>query len=150
MINWINGQPLGRKFKALVCHDGVFSMSNQLSSDEQYFPTHDLGGTLWSNASWSKWDPSRFVSQWETPQLVIHSALDYRLPISEGLAAFNVLQGKGIKSRFLSFPDENHWVLKEENSLVWHTVVLNWINSFVGLPDYKDEPEVQDPFNRRR
>ena len=173
MINWINGQPLGRKMKALVGHDGVFSMFNQVSSDEQWFPTHDLGGTLWSNASsWSKWDPARFIGElkdspdgsladiiaytsfiignWETPQLVIHSSLDYRLPITEGLAAFNVLQGKGIKSKFLTFPDENHWVLKEENSLVWHTVVFNWINSFVGLPKYRDEPEVQNSFSGRR
>ena len=74
--------------------------------------------------------------------LVIHNELDYRLPISEGLAMFNVLQERRIKSRFLTFPDENHWVLKEENSLIWHTVVLNWINSFVGLPEYKDEREL--------
>ena len=142
MMNWINGHPLGRKFKALVCHDGVFSMSNQLSSDEQYFPNHDLGGPPWvAQGNWDRWDPSRFTSNWSTPELVIHNELDYRLPISEGLAAFNVLQERGIESRFLSFPDENHWVLKEENSLVWHTVVLNWINKFVGLPPYKQEGE---------
>ena len=58
---------------------------------------------------------------------------------SEGLAAFNILQERGIPSRFLTFPDENHWVLKEENSLVWHTVVLNWINKHVGLPPYREE-----------
>ena len=58
---------------------------------------------------------------------------------SEGLAAFNILQERGIPSRFLTFPDENHWVLKEENSLVWHTVVLNWINKHVGLPPYRKE-----------
>ena len=77
--------------------------------------------------------------------MVIHSDKDYRLPISEGLAAFNVLQMRGIESRFLTFPDENHWVLNEENSLVWHTVVLNWINKHVGLPPYREgkgpEPE---------
>ena len=58
---------------------------------------------------------------------------------SEGLAAFNVLQERGVESRFLTFPDENHWVLGEENSLVWHTVVLNWINKHAGLPPYKEE-----------
>ncbi|MCJ1421720.1 hypothetical protein MMC32_008086 [Xylographa parallela] len=136
MINWMNGHPLGRKFQALVCHDGVFSMTNQLSSDEQYFPNHDLGGAPFDNetrSSWDRWDPSRFVGNWETPQLVVHNELDYRLPISEGLAAFNVLQERGLKSRFLTFSDENHWVLGEENSRVWHTVVLEWVNSFVGL-----------------
>lgn len=74
--------------------------------------------------------------------LVIHNELDYRLPISEGLAMFNVLQQRGISSRFLSFPDENHWVLNEENSLVWHAIVLNWINTYVGLPEYKAEGEL--------
>ena len=142
MMNWINGHPLGRKLKALVCHDGVFSMGNQMSSDEQYFPNHDLGGPVWiAQEKWDRWDPSRHTGNWSTPELVIHNELDYRLPISEGLAAFNVLQERGVESRFLTFPDENHWVLKEENSLVWHTVVLNWINKFVGLPAYKEEGE---------
>ena len=144
MMNWFQGHQLGRKLRALVCHDGVFSMTNQISSDEQYFPNHDLGGPRWKvPENWDKWDPSRFVESWQTPMLVIHNELDYRLPISEGLAMFNVLQQRGIESRFLTFPDENHWVLKEENSLVWHTVVLNWINKFVGLPPYReDENEV--------
>ena len=140
MMNWIQGHALGRKFKALVCHDGVFSMANQMSSDEQYFPNHDLGGPYYESMElWQKWDPARFVGEWQTPMLVIHNELDYRLPMTEGLAAFNVLQERGIESRFLTFPDENHWVLKEENSLVWHTVVLNWINKHVGLPPYRDE-----------
>lgn len=142
MINWIQGHPLGREFRALVCHDGVFSMANQMSSDEQWFPNHDLGGPYWTaKDDWEKWNPARFTGEWKTPQLVIHNELDYRLPISEGLAVFNVLQERGIESRFLTFPDENHWVLKEENSLVWHTVVLNWINRFVGLPPYKEEEQ---------
>ncbi|KAL9604836.1 MAG: hypothetical protein Q9219_000284 [cf. Caloplaca sp. 3 TL-2023] len=144
MMNWFQGHPLGRAFKALVCHDGVFSMANQMSSDEQYFPNHDLGGPYWkSREMWEKWSPHRFTGNWSTPMLVIHNELDYRLPISEGLAMFNVLQEKGIESRFLSFSDENHWVLKEENSMVWHTVVLNWINKFVGLPPYKDEESIR-------
>ena len=144
MMNWIQGHPLGRKFKALVCHDGVFSMSNQLSSDEQYFPNHDLLGPPWKKnfrENWDRWDPSRYTENWATPQLVIHNERDYRLPISEGLAMFNVLQEREVESRFLTFSDENHWVLKEENSLVWHTVVLNWINKYAGLPPYKEERE---------
>ena len=140
MMNWFQGHPLGRKFKTLVCHDGVFSMTAQLASEEQYFPTHDLGGPIWKRQEmFDKWDPSRFTGNWETPMLVIHNELDYRLTMAEGLAAFNVLQMRGIESRFLSFPDENHWVLKQENSLVWHLVVINWINRFVALPGYRDK-----------
>ncbi|KIW32945.1 uncharacterized protein PV07_04455 [Cladophialophora immunda] len=139
MMNWIQGHDLGRKFKALVCHDGVFSMTGQLASEEQYFPVHDLGGPIWERQEiYDKWDPSRFTKFWDTPMLVIHNELDYRLTVAEGLSAFNVLQMKGIESRFLSFPDENHWVLKPENSLVWHLVVINWINKFVGLPKIVD------------
>lgn len=109
MCNWIQGQPLGRQFKALVTHDGVFSTLNQYSSDELFFPCHDFGGSLWENREgYEKWDPARFVKNWATPHLIIHNELDYRLPISEGLAPFNALQSLGVPSRFLSFPDENH------------------------------------------
>ncbi|KAF2875028.1 dipeptidyl-peptidase-like protein V precursor [Massariosphaeria phaeospora] len=142
MINWIQGHELGRKFKALVCHDGVCSMSGQLASEELYFPFHDLTGPLWDNAdAWAQWDPSRFTQNWKTPQLVIHSELDYRLTISEGLAAFHTLQARGVESQFLTFPDENHWVLKPENSLLWHETVLDWINEHVGLEKYTEARE---------
>jgi dipeptidyl aminopeptidase/acylaminoacyl peptidase len=119
MMNWIQGHPLGRKFKALVTHDGVFSTLNQYSSDELFFPYHDFGGTLWENrAGYEKWDPARFVDNWATPHLIIHNELDYRLPISEGLAPFNVLQTKNIPSKFLTFSDENHVSLPYEKSRV--------------------------------
>ena len=143
MMAWMQGHDLAKEFKALVCHDGSFNLPGQLASDEQYFPNHDVGGPPTTDPSaWDKWSPSAHISNWTTPMLVIHNELDYRLPISDGLAMFNVLQERGVKSRFLTFPDENHWVLKEENSLVWHTVVLNWINGFVGLPEYKSEEEL--------
>ncbi|KAL6712058.1 hypothetical protein ACN47E_003101 [Coniothyrium glycines] len=139
MMNWIQGHPLGRDFKALVTHDGVFSMTSQLASEELYFPFHDLKGTQWKNPeAWAKWDPSRFTEHWETPHLIIHSSLDYRLLIGEGLAAFNVLQTRGVDSQFLTFPDENHWVLKPENSLLWHKTVIDWINGHVGLEKYSE------------
>ncbi|KAK5120402.1 hypothetical protein LTR85_006341 [Meristemomyces frigidus] len=164
MMNWVQGHDLGRKFKALVCHDGIFSFAGGLlATEELYFPFHDLGGTPWydpgfkeadkasSNfasstlADWRKWDPSEHLTNWATPQLVIHSSKDYRLAISEGLAAFNVLQARGVDSQFLCFPDENHFVLKPENSLAWHKTVLNWINKHVGLPAYtKEDPEGEE------
>ncbi|KAI3543412.1 prolyl oligopeptidase [Colletotrichum abscissum] len=139
MINWIQGHELGRKFKALVCHDGVFSTLNQWSTEELFFPLHDFGGPLWENREgYEKWDPAHHLDQWSTPQLVIHNELDYRLPISEGLAMFNVLQARGVPSKLLMFPDENHWVLKPENSLVWHREVLGWINKYTGLDNSED------------
>ena len=171
----IQGHDLGRKFKALVCHDGILSTAGMLSTEELYFPFFDLGGTPWydpgfkskdtNNApaqakrnftsstfsDWRKWDPSEHFTNWSTPELVIHSSKDYRISIADGLAAFNVLQARGVESQFLTFPDENHWVLKPENSLVWLKVVINWINKFVGLPAFADEEvEGEEFFGGRR
>lgn len=126
----IQGHDLGRKFKALVCHDGILSTGGMLATEELYFPFFDLGGTPWFDpgfkdtetnsaaaqaknnftsatmSDWRKWDPSEHFANWSTPQLVIHSSKDYRICISDGLAAFNVLQAKGVDSQFLTFPDE--------------------------------------------
>ncbi|KAK1035494.1 hypothetical protein LTR33_016470, partial [Friedmanniomyces endolithicus] len=183
MMNWIQGHDLGRKLKALVCHVGILTFAgSMLATEELYFPFHDLGGTPWYDpgfnaagkeakgnfgsstlSDWKRWDPSEHLDKWATPQLVIHNEKDYRLPISEGLAPFNVLQARGIESRFLTFPDESkhsqpiglgilltiavdHFVLKPENSLVWHKVVLNWINKHVGLPPYTSEDPDGDEF----
>ncbi|TGO15431.1 hypothetical protein BTUL_0040g00390 [Botrytis tulipae] len=140
MVNWIQGHDLGRKFKALVTHDGVFSTLNQYTSDELFFPHHDFEGTIWDNPEgYAKWNPANHVANWATPHLIIHNDLDYRLPISEGLAPFNVLQTRGVESRFLTFPDENHWVLKPENSRVWHKEVFDWINKYSGITKESEE-----------
>jgi len=140
MMNWIQGHEFGRKFKALVCHAGIFSTSYLLATEELFFPEHDLGGEWSTNKDkWRKWDPMQYTENWKTPQLVIHSELDYRLTMSDGLAAFNVLQRQGVESELLVFPDENHSVLKPENLLKWYEAVLNWCNRRVGLPLYKEE-----------
>ncbi|CAK4031317.1 Dipeptidyl-peptidase 5 [Lecanosticta acicola] len=172
MMNWIQGHDLGRKFKCLVCHDGITSFAGaMLGTEELYFPLYDLGGTPWYDpgfkpapgdastaaqgnrnfgsamlSDWRKWDPSEHFANWSTPQLVIHSSRDFRLPIAEGLAAFNVLQARGVDSELLHFDDENHWVLKPENSLLWHKVVLNWINRYSGLEAFSTEDEESEAF----
>ena len=109
MMAWLEGHALGKEFKALVCHDGSLNIPGQLASDEQYFPNHDFGGSFVTSkenmARWEKWNPIKYSNEWSTPMLVIHNELDYRLPISEGLAMFNILQERGIKSRFLTFPE---------------------------------------------
>jgi len=79
------------------------------ATEELFFTMHDMGGNIWEARDlYSKWDPAAHVGEWKTPQLVIHSELDYRLPVSEGLAAFNALQVREVESRLLVFPDENH------------------------------------------
>lgn len=110
MTNWIQGHPLGRQFTALVTHDGSTSTLNQYATDELWFMQHDFNGTLWDNRdNYERWDPIRYASEFATPQFVVHSSEDYRLPVSEGVMLFNVLQERGVESRFLNFPDENHW-----------------------------------------
>ncbi|KAI9038621.1 dipeptidyl peptidase DppV [Aspergillus affinis] len=136
MINWIQGGDLGRKFKALASHDGTFVADAKISTDELWFIERDFNGSFWgARDNYRRWDPSAVerILQFDTPQLVIHNDKDYRLAVSEGLALFNVLQERGVPSRFLNFPDENHWVVNQENSLVWHQQVLGWLNRYSGV-----------------
>ncbi len=98
---------------------------------ELWFIRHDFNGTIYDEgATYEKFNPFNHIANFSTPQFVVHNTLDYRLPESDGLALFNVLQTKGIPSRFLNFPDENHHVLNVENSLFWHTEIFNWINHY--------------------
>ncbi|PFH53996.1 hypothetical protein AMATHDRAFT_53711 [Amanita thiersii Skay4041] len=136
-INWIQGHPeYGFNFKALVCHDGVFDSNyNGYSTDELFFFNHEWGGRPWDKKSQKlsqKYSPSNFVEKWSTPQLLIHGSKDFRLPETEGIAAFHALQQLGIPSRLVIFPDENHWVLNHGNSLKWHYEVFRWFDRFVG------------------
>ncbi|KAJ3574713.1 hypothetical protein NP233_g1571 [Leucocoprinus birnbaumii] len=136
-INWIQGHPeYGFGFKALVCHDGEFdSTYTGYSTDELFFFNDQWGGRPWEKKSKklsSEYSPSNYVHKWSTPELVIHSSKDYRLPETEGIAAFHALQQLGVPSRLVIFPDENHWVLKHGNSLKWHYEVFRWFDQFVG------------------
>ncbi|KAI2640114.1 dipeptidyl-peptidase V [Xylaria nigripes] len=138
MTNWIQGHEMGRWFKALVTHDGSTSTLNQYASEELWFMNHDFNGPINETAfrpgsPYYEWNPLLHVDAWATPHFVVHNSLDYRLPTSEGIMLFNLLQTRGVPSRLLNFPDENHWVLKEENSLVWHTEIFKWINYYSGV-----------------
>ncbi|KAL3482070.1 putative dipeptidyl-peptidase 5 [Aspergillus californicus] len=144
MINWIQGSDLGREFKALVCHDGTFVADAKISTEELWFMEQSFNGTFWAaRDNYRRFDPSapERILKFSTPQLVIHNDLDYRLPVAEGLSLFNILQERGVPSRFLSFPDENHWVVNPENSLVWHQQVLGWLNKYSGIAE-EDEGAV--------
>jgi dipeptidyl aminopeptidase/acylaminoacyl peptidase len=96
MMNWIQGNDLGRKFKALFTHNGVFSTLSQYASEELWFMQHDFNVTLWDNwDDYVGWNPANHTGNWATPHLIVHNEKDYRLPISERLSAFNVLQTRG-------------------------------------------------------
>ncbi|KAL8900159.1 MAG: hypothetical protein Q9207_005823 [Kuettlingeria erythrocarpa] len=140
MMNWIQGHPLGRQFNALVTHDGVTNTLADYATEELWFINHDQGGIFTSpneTSTYYRWNPILYYENWATPHFVVHNDLDYRLPVSEGLMLFNMLQVKGVPSKFLNFPDENHWVLNRENSLVWHREIYKWINYYSGLSDAK-------------
>ncbi len=128
MINWIAGNWPDR-FRCLVNHDGVFdNRSMYFETEELWFPEWEHGGTYWTNPEGhEKHNPALHVDKWKTPMLVVHGALDYRVIETQGIAAFTALQRKGIPSQFLYFPDENHWVLKPQNSIQWHETVLAWL-----------------------
>jgi dipeptidyl aminopeptidase/acylaminoacyl peptidase len=132
MINWIAGQWPDR-FRCLVNHDGVFdNRSMYFTTEELWFPEWEHGGPYYDNPEgYEKQNPALFVDRWQTPMLVIHGQLDYRVPVTQGIAAFTALQRRGIESRFLYFPDENHWVLKPHNSVHWHEQVNAWLHQFL-------------------
>lgn len=142
MTNWIQGHELGRKFKALVTHDGISHTRAAYATEELWFIRHDYNGTVFDEyATYAEWDPFNYIHNFSTPHFIVHNTLDYRLPESDGIALFNILQTKGVPSRFLNFPDENHWVLNPENSLFWHTEIFNWINHYSGIGgDLDDVP----------
>jgi dipeptidyl aminopeptidase/acylaminoacyl peptidase len=132
MINWIHGHT--DRFKALVCHDG--NLDERLAyydTEELWFPEWEHKGPPWlRNESYTKHNPIDHIKNWKTPTLVIHGGLDYRVVDTQGMSTFTALQRKGVPSRFIHFPDENHWVLKPQNSKLWHDEVLAWIDKYTG------------------
>jgi dipeptidyl aminopeptidase/acylaminoacyl peptidase len=89
-------------------------------------------GTPWDNPqNYEKHNPANFIKNWKTPMFVIHGSQDFRVVETQGIGAFNVLQRRGIPSQFLYFPDENHWVLKPANSILWHEKVIAWLDKWL-------------------
>ncbi|HVO30107.1 MAG TPA: prolyl oligopeptidase family serine peptidase, partial [bacterium] len=94
-------------------------------------PEWEHNGTPWENGeSYDKHNPQNFVKNWVTPTLVVHGGHDYRVVDTQGMASFTALQRRGIPSKFLYFPDENHWVLKPQNSILWYDTVLDWFDQW--------------------
>ncbi len=128
MVNWIAGQAPDR-FKCLVSHDGnLDERMAYFDTEELWFPEWEHGGTPWENpAGYAEHNPIDHVGKWKAPMLVIHGGQDFRVVDTQGMSVFTALQRRGIPSRFVHFPDENHWVLKPQNSIEWHAQVLEWI-----------------------
>ena len=129
MMNWIEGNWPDR-FRCIVNHDGVFDQRMMYySTEELWFAEWENGGVQYEHPeNFEKFNPVDFVSRWHTPMLVIHSEQDFRIPYSQGIGAFTALQRRNIESRLLEFPDENHWVLKPANSVLWYHTVMGWLD----------------------
>ena len=132
MVNWILGHA-GEKFKALVTHDGVYNFESMYgSTDEVWFDEWDHSGAPWEKPeSYRHFSPHVYAKNFRTPTLVIHGALDYRIPYTEAMQLFTALQRQNVPSKFLYFPDENHWVLKPANSELWHRTVFGWLAEYL-------------------
>lgn len=133
-VYWLAGHHQNR-FKSFIAHCGVFNLESMYGSTEEiFFVNHDLEGAYWKTPtpkSYELFSPHKFVKNWNTPILVIHNDKDFRVPLGEGLQAFSAAQLQGIKSRFLYFSDEGHWVTKPQNSLLWQREFFRWLDETV-------------------
>jgi dipeptidyl aminopeptidase/acylaminoacyl peptidase len=135
MLYWMAGV-WNQPWTCFVDHDGVFDARMMYyATEELWFEEHENGGTQFEHPdNYEKFNPLNHVKDWRVPMLVIHSDHDYRIPVTQGLGAFTALQRQGIPSEFLNFPDEDHLVLKPQNSVQWHQTVLDWLKKWTG-PD---------------
>ncbi len=120
------------RFKSFVAHDGIFNtISMYGTTEELFFVNKDLGGPYWQQPTpkaYTNFNPINQVNQWDTPILIIQGGKDYRVPIGQGLEAFQAAQLKGLKSKLLFFPEENHWILSAQNAIIWQNEFFKWLN----------------------
>jgi dipeptidyl aminopeptidase/acylaminoacyl peptidase len=135
-VYWLAGNH-NKRFKAFIAHDGMFNLESQyLETEEMWFVNWDLGGPFWdknnkvAQKSYAN-SPHRFVQNWDTPILVVHSELDYRIAVTQGMQAFNAAILHGVPAEFLYFPDENHWVLKPQNGVLWQRTFKAWLDKWL-------------------
>ncbi|MDR2839992.1 MAG: S9 family peptidase [Paludibacter sp.] len=139
-VYWLAGHH-NKRFKAFIAHDGMFNFEQQyLETEEMWFVNWDLGGAFWdkNNAvaqrSYAN-SPHLFVDKWDTPILVIHGEKDYRILASQGMAAFNAAKLRGVPAELLIFPDENHWVLRPQNGILWQRTYFKWLDKWLKCND---------------
>lgn len=130
MANWILGQT-GR-FKAIVSHAGVYELRSMFGETEElWFPLWEFGGAPWEKPEvYDRWSPANHAGRFRTPTLVIHGEQDYRVPYGQGLQLFTALQLQKVPSKLLLFPDEGHWILKPQNSVLWYKTFIDWIDTW--------------------
>ena len=135
-VYWLAGHH-DKRFKAFIAHDGIFNMEMQyLETEEKWFANWDMGGAYWDKKNKIAQrtfanSPHLFVGEWDTPILCIHGEKDYRILANQGMAAFDAAKMRGIEAQLLIFPDENHWVLKPQNGILWQRTFFNWLDKWL-------------------
>jgi dipeptidyl aminopeptidase/acylaminoacyl peptidase len=130
MMAWLNGHT--DRFKAMICHAGVYNWHSMLASDVVKGRERSLGAPPWGDLEKiDRQSPQRFAKNFKTPTLVTHGEQDFRVPVTQGLEYYNTLRQKGVPTRLVYFPDENHWILKPQNSRVWHREVFAWLEKYL-------------------
>ncbi len=134
MVDWLLGHT--QRFRALVSHAGVYDLRSMFGETEElWFPLWDLRGPPWDNADlYARLSPSFYAKEFRTPTLVTHGELDYRVPYGQGLQLFTALQLHKVPSKLVVFPDEGHWILKPQNSVLWYKTVLAWLEDWLNKP----------------
>ena len=135
-IYWLAGHNENHRFKAFLAHNGMFNFEQQcLETEEYWFTNWDLGGPYWEKNAKTAHSyansPHLFVDRWNTPICVVHSEFDFRIVASQGMAAYNAAKLRGLDARYLYFPDETHWVLRPQNSLLWHRNFIDWFDKYL-------------------
>ena len=128
MVAWMNGHVKPGRYQAYVCHAGCFDWVAMFAEDAYTWFPRELGASYWDDmAKVHAQSPHAFAGRMKTPTLVIHGALDYRVPDGQGLAYYNTLKARGVDARLVWFPDENHWILKPRNSKLWYGEFFDWL-----------------------
>lgn len=131
MADWILGHT--DRFRCLFSHAGVYNLTSEYGATEElWFPEWEFRGTPWTNKEmYERWSPHNFAANFKTPTLVIHGALDYRVPFEQGLELYTALQRRGVRSKLLYYPDEGHWILKPKNAELWWRTVHAWLADYL-------------------
>jgi len=132
MMNWLNSQT--DKFHCIICHDGLFdTIAMYYETDELYFMANEFNGTPTDpESTFVKYSPSTYAANMNTPELIFHGGMDFRISEVQAFGVFNNLQRRGVDSKLVRFPEENHWVVNPSNSLFWHSEVFDWLKKYLG------------------
>lgn len=133
-VYWLAGNH-NKRFKAFISHCGVYNLEAMYGQTEEiFFTDFEMKGKPWEQPqpkSYELYSPHKFARNWDTPILVIHNEKDFRVPLAQGMEAFTAAQLQGVPSKFLYFPDENHWVVKPQNSVLWQKVFFEWLDTYL-------------------